>query len=186
MERAIAQLQDHYIVCGIGRMGLTVCQYLHAHHKPFVVIDTDEERLQSRCDENQWMRVVGDATDDRVLARAGIGRARGLATVLPTDADNVYVVLSARILSGKLEIIARASSEAAAVKLERAGANRVVSPYSTGAEKIARFMLNPAIADFLEIADAQGQDFELADGRSRSTAPTRGRNCRKPTCASWE
>ena len=118
---------------------------------------------------------MGDASDDRVLMQAGIARAKALATVLPTDADNVYVALTARLLSSKLEIIARASDEAAALKLERAGANRVVSPYSTGAQKIARFMLNPNIEDFLEIADHKGQDLELADVQISADSPYVGK-----------
>ncbi|HTI49705.1 MAG TPA: potassium channel protein [Planctomycetaceae bacterium] len=175
MQNRIEQLEKHYIVCGMGRMGGTICQHLHARQKPFVVIDSDEEKLRARCSGADWLFVVGDATDDQVLARAGIARARALATVLPTDADNVYVVLSARLLSSTLEIIARASGDSAAVKIERAGANRVVSPYSTGAEKIARFMLNPSIEDFLEIADGHGQDLELADVQITADSPYAGK-----------
>jgi voltage-gated potassium channel len=156
-------------------MGGTICERLHARHKPFVVVDTNEQKPRAACGDRNWQFVVGDATDDRVLLHAGIERARALATVLPTDADNIYVVLSARLLSNKLEIIARASREAAAEKIKRAGANRVVSPYCTGAEKIARFMLNPSIEDFLEIADSRGQDLELADVQVAPDSPYVGR-----------
>lgn len=163
MDNQIQHLRDHYIVCGVGRMGRTICNHLRERGKPFVVVDVDEERLRTRAPEG-CLFVHGDATDDQTLRRAGIERARALATVLPTDADNVYVVLSARILSNRLEIIARAGSDAAALKIQRAGANRVVSPYSAGALKIARFMLNPNIEDFLDIADQRGRgDLELAD-----------------------
>lgn len=162
MRNVLENLNGHYIVCGLGRMGTTICKHLEERNKPFVVIDSDPALGASESDNSNWLRIVGDATADAVLQQAGILRARALATVLPTDADNVYVVLSARLLSSRLEIIARASDEAASTKMKRAGANRVVSPYSTGATKMARFMLNPNIEDFLEIGD-QGGDFELAD-----------------------
>ena len=163
MDKKILQLKDHYIVCGFGRMGWTICDHLSQRGKPFVVIDTDEKLLQTNCTPQQWLYVVGDASDDRILTRAGISRAKALAAVLPSDADNVFVTLTARLLSGKINIITRATEDSASLKLERAGASRVVSPYSTGAQKIARFMLNPNIEDFLEIADNTGKDLELAD-----------------------
>lgn len=164
MERRIADLKDHYIVCGLGRMGETICRHLEQRGRDFVVVESSPERIEEKA-RRRWLRVQGDATDDRVLTEAGIDRARALASVLPTDADNIYVVLSARLLSTRIEIVARASDDAAAAKMERAGANRVVSPYSTGAIKMARFMLNPNIEDFLEITDqrGRGQDMELAD-----------------------
>ena len=162
MRHLIEGLSGHYIVCGLGRMGITICRHLAERGKPFVIIDREAVLFDTDGDP-AWLHIVGDATDDAILHQAGIDRAKALATVLPTDADNVYVVLSARLLSSSLEIIARASDEAAATKMKRAGANRVVSPYSTGAVKMARFMLNPNIEDFLEIGDQQGQELELAD-----------------------
>ncbi|MBM4074834.1 MAG: potassium channel family protein, partial [Planctomycetes bacterium] len=149
MDRAIKQLRGHYIVCGFGRMGSTICRYLHSRHKPFVIIDSNPEVLAAGCHEHHWHYIVGDATDDEVLLSAGIREAKALTTVLPTDADNIYVVLSARLLNDKLQIVARATDEKAIDKLERAGATRVVSPFSSGAVKIARFMLNPSVEDFL-------------------------------------
>jgi voltage-gated potassium channel len=175
MDKEIQKLRDHFIVCGFGRMGWTICEHLRERNKTFVVIDIDENGLRAGCTGRNWKYVVGDASDDHTLMQAGITRAKALATVLPTDADNVYVALTARLLSSKLEIIARASDEEAALKLERAGANRVVSPYSTGAQKIARFMLNPNIEDFLEIADHKGQDLELADVQISSNSPYVGK-----------
>ena len=175
MDKVIQKLDGHFIVCGFGRMGWTVCEHLRERGRPFVVIDTDEKLLRSGCAGNNWLFVVGDASDDSVLVQAGIGRAKALATVLPTDADNVFVTLTARLLAGKLDIIARATEESATLKLERAGANRVVSPYSTGAQKIARFMLNPNIEDFLEIADHKGQDLELADVQISDRSPYVGK-----------
>jgi len=163
MNQAIERLQGHFVVCGYGRMGREICRYLHSRQQPFVVIDCDAGHLEADCRARKWLYLVGDATDDGVLIQAGIHRAKSLATVLPTDADNVYVVLSARLLNEKLQIIARASDEKAVDKLQRAGASRVVSPFTSGAVKMARFMLNPSIEDFLEVTDDQGSQLELAE-----------------------
>ena len=163
MEREIRKLAEHFIICGMGRMGRTICEFLAQRRHPFVVVDRDEELLEGYAREHGWHTLIGDATDDAVLRAAGIDRARGLATVLATDADNVYVVLSARMLSSDVQIVARASDEAAVTKLERAGATRVISPFSSGAVKMARFMLSPSVEDFLEITDQQGAELELAD-----------------------
>jgi voltage-gated potassium channel len=175
MEKAIAKLHDHFIVCGMGRMGRTICHYFAERGRPFVVVDNDEETAVPYCEENNWLHVLGDATDDHTLTRAGIDRAGALTSVLSTDADNVYVVLSARMLNTNLQIVARAGEEKAIQKIERAGATRVVSPFSSGAEKMARFMLNPSIEDFLEIADAHGNELELADVQIDADSPYVGK-----------
>jgi voltage-gated potassium channel len=175
MDKNIDTLRDHFVICGMGRMGSTMCQHLAARRQPFVVIDRDAARLEEAGRLHGWLYVHGDATDDQVLLAAGIERARSVATVLPTDADNVYVVLSVRMLSPKVQIIARASDDAAMKKLERAGATRVVSPFSSGAVKMARFMLNPSIEDFLEVADEHGNDLELADVQIGAGSPYVGK-----------
>jgi voltage-gated potassium channel len=174
-EKEISKLSGHSIVCGQGRMGTTICEYLSARGKPFVVIDCDEERLEEMCTERGWMFRAGDATDDELLKEAGIERAQSLASVLPTDADNVYVVLSARMLASDLQIIARASDQKAVEKLQHAGATRIVSPFSSGAVKMARFMMNPSVEDFLEIADDRGNDLELADIHISEESPYVGK-----------
>ncbi|QDU35903.1 Voltage-gated potassium channel Kch [Maioricimonas rarisocia] len=171
MDRQIKTLEDHFIICGMGRMGMAICEYLAERQRPFVIIDRDLPRLEEIAQEHDWLYLHGDATDDEVLVQAGIERARALATVLATDADNVYVVLSARMLSADAQIIARSSDDAAVQKLERAGASRVISPFSSGAVKMARFMLNPSIEDFLEITDARGSELELADVQIREGSP---------------
>lgn len=171
MDKKIAQLQGHSIICGHGRMGRTICHYLQERGKPFVVVDVDEERIEETCPRFGWHYVVGDATLDETLMRAGIERAETLTTVLETDADNLYVVLSANMLNSKLKIIARASDEKAIVKLERAGAARVVSPFRSGAVKMARFMLNPSVEDFLEIADGHGNELQLVDLQITGESP---------------
>jgi voltage-gated potassium channel len=174
MEQTIAKLTQHFIVCGMGRMGTTICKYLHERKRPFVVIEHDEH-VRHLCEERGWAYILGDATSDETLKRAGLGRARSLASVLSTDADNIYVVLAARMLAPQLQIIARASDEGSIPKFERAGANRVISPFSTGAMKLARFMLHPSIEDFLEIADLRGNDLELADVQITEHSPFAGK-----------
>lgn len=174
MDHSIRKLKDHFVICGFGRMGSTICRYLHSRHKPFVVIDSDE-RIAATCREHGWLYLIGDATDDETLLMAGIMEARALTTVLSTDADNVYVVLSARLLNDKMQIVARASDEKAVDKLERAGATRVVSPFSSGAMKIARFMLNPSVEDFFEVTDDHGSQLELADVLISASSPCVGK-----------
>lgn len=175
MNAAIDRLVNHYIVCGQGRMGLEICRYLSERERPFVVVELEESKLEQHAIAAGWLYVHGDATDDETLTAAGIARARSLATVLPSDAANLYVVLSARMLASGLQIIARASEEKAIEKLARAGATRIVSPFSSGAVKMARFMLNPSIEDFLEIADQSGNELELADFQISPASPYRGK-----------
>lgn len=174
MDKEIAQLKGHSIICGHGRMGQTICEYLEERNKPFVVVDIDEERITEVCSRLGWHYVIGDATLDETLIRAGIERADALTTVLETDADNLYVVLSANMLNNKLKIVARASDEKAIQKLERAGAARVVSPFRSGAVKMARFMLNPSVEDFLEIADNKGNELQLVDLQITVDSPYAG------------
>lgn len=175
MDKAIAKMQNHYIICGLGRMGAIICGQLAERKQSFVVIDSDDEVIRDKCEPAGWNYIEGDATDDAVLKAAGIERAKALAAVLATDADNIYVVLSARMLTQNLQIIARASSEKAVEKMQHAGATRVVSPFTTGAMKMARFMLNPSIEDFLEITDNRGNDLELADIQIMDDSPLVGK-----------
>lgn len=175
MDKNVSKLDGHFIICGLGRMGLTICRYLAQRQRPFVVIDRDDALLREHCDAAGWLYLLGDATDDDVLRRAGIQKARALTTVLSTDADNVYVVLTARMLNSQLQIIARASDDKAVQKMQHAGATRVVSPFSTGAVKMARFMLHPSIEDFLEVTDQTGTDLELADVQISPDSPYVGR-----------
>ncbi|WP_310820629.1 potassium channel family protein [Stratiformator vulcanicus] len=171
MTRAIDELSKHFIVCGCGQMGQTMCTYLESHDREFVVVDVDEERLEEVCADRGWLYVTGDSTDDDVLVTAGIDRAVGLSTVLPTDADNVYVVLSARMLNADLQIVARATGDKAIQKLERAGATRVVSPLASGAMRMARFMVNPSVEEFLEIAEGRDSELRLIELQIDAESP---------------
>jgi voltage-gated potassium channel len=160
-------------------MGLEICRYLSERKQPFVAIESEEDQLEQSALPAGWLYIHGDATDDQVLRAAGIEHARSLATVLPGDAANLYVVLSARMLASGLQIIARAGEEKAVEKLSRAGANRIVSPFTSGAVKMARFMLNPSIEDLLEIVDRGGEELELADVEINQQSPLVGKQLKE-------
>lgn len=151
MERTLADLHDHVIVCGMGRMGRFVCREFSALEMPFVVIDRDPHVFEG-FDLPHGIPLVGDATSDEVLRKAGVHKARVLVTVAASDADNLFVTMSARLLNDKLNIVARAEEDGAEKKLMRAGASRVVSPYMIGGERMTQAVLRPAVIDFLELA----------------------------------
>lgn len=174
MQRTIAKLDGHYIVCGLGRMGRAICEHLQSRQTPFVVIDRDETLLKRASESHGWLFVPGDATADRILVAAGIERATALATALSSDADNLFVVLSAHLLAPKLNIIARASDEGASVKMQRAGATRVISPIQSAGVKMARLMLSPRIEEFLEVADPLGGELELVEIQVHERGPYAG------------
>ncbi len=139
MDQTIKSLQDHFIVCGCGRMGQMVCQHLAEQQIPFVAIDRSDEAIEL-CQHNKWPFVAGDATDDRALLEAGIERANGLAAVLTTDADNLFAVISGRLLNPSLRVIARAVDEKTVAKMKRAGADEVVSLYASGAARMSHLL----------------------------------------------
>jgi voltage-gated potassium channel len=151
MERSLADLRQHMIVCGYGRMGHLVCEHFAAHGLAFVVIDRQPESLAD-FQVPHGLALHGDATSDEVLRRAGVERARGLVAVITSDADNLYITMSARLLNERLFIVARAEDERAEQKLVRAGADRVVSPYAIGGARMAQAVLRPTVVDFLELA----------------------------------
>ncbi|MBF0456502.1 MAG: potassium channel protein [Nitrospirae bacterium] len=153
MEKKIKAMKDHYIICGYGRMGRIICGELRSNRVPFLVIE--KERSEEDM-EHAELFIIGDATRDEVLIEAGIDRASGLISVLASDAQNLFVVLSARGLNPTLKIVARAGEESTESKLIRAGADRVVSPYHIGGLKMAQTILKPAVVDFLEFATKSG------------------------------
>ena len=149
MERRIALLEQHYIVCGYGRIGRRVAGDLALAGRTFVVVDRDPEVTdQARADGHPVVR--GDATEDATLQAAGIGRAAGIVLVLPDDAANVFVALSARDVREDLFIVARTNEQAATRKLVRAGADKVISPLEIGAARIAQTILRPRVEQFME------------------------------------
>ena len=159
MEQQIAHLKDHFIVCGFGRVGQQTCLQLAQEQCAFLVVDNNEERIE-RIQAAGYMYVRGDASDDTVLKRAGIERARALLTAVQSDAGNVYITLSARALNPDLFIVARAATAEAEHKLTIAGANRVISPYILGGRSMAGHALRPAVMDFLDVL-VHSDDLEM-------------------------
>lgn len=155
--REMEKLENHYIVCGAGRVGRRIIRSLQKEKCEFILIERDEKKLADFASDVVHV-VVGDATLEENLLRAGVERAKGLATCLADDAANVYVVLTARGLNGNLHIVARAVEEQAEPKLVRAGASRVVAPTIIGSQSMARALLKPAIADFMDSIVAENLD----------------------------
>jgi voltage-gated potassium channel len=151
MERSLATMKDHVIVCGYGRMGRIVCEELASIDQAFVAIDRDHnliEHFPSRI----GIALEGDSTDDDVLKKAGIERARAVVSALPHDADNLFVTMSAKLLNDKVFVVARAEDPASETKLTRAGANRVVAPYVLGGGRVVQAVLRPTVLDFIDLA----------------------------------
>jgi voltage-gated potassium channel len=155
MESRLDKLSGHFVVCGFGRMGRLVAEEFSSAGLPFVVVDR-EARVLEGFDIPHGIPLVGDATADDVLRRAGVERARALVAAAASDADNVFITMSARLINERLVIVARAESEGAEVKLRRAGASRVVSPYSIGGHRVAQAVLRPNAMDFIELATRTG------------------------------
>jgi len=153
LESRIGKLRDHYIICGYGRIGHLICREFHSRPTPFVIVEQNPNHIE-RLEREGYLFVEGDATDDETLLAAGIEHAKGLITAVTSDTDNVYITLTARGLNPKLFILARAGEEGAEKKLMRAGASKVISPYTIGASRMAQAILRPSVVDFIELATA--------------------------------
>jgi voltage-gated potassium channel len=162
MDREISRLSDHFIICGAGRVGRSAARELARKPLPFVVVDTNEAKLE-RYSAEGWLTLVGDATLAKVLHDAQIERARGLVAATTTDAINIYIILTARSLNPQLKIIARASEEDAEKHLLTAGADSVVSPYSFAGYRIAQTFMRPNVVDFFDTAMNQKRPLEIEE-----------------------
>ena len=154
-RRTIERLSDHYIICGYGRVGRRIAAEFRDEGVPFVVLDFSHDALQAAREANVLF-VEGTGTEDEDLREAGLERATGLVASSDSDADNLYITLSARDARPELLIVARASDEDAAKKLLLAGADRVVQPYSTAGKEMAKLVLRPQVAAFLDIVSTSG------------------------------
>jgi len=171
MEKNVGRLQGHYIICGYGRMGKLIAAELKRNNTPFVVLEKDEA-LVDHLAHDGMLGIAGNATDDSVLEQCGINRAQGLVAVLNSDADNVYVTLSARGMNAELFIVCRAADENSAGKLKRAGANRVILPYNIGGMKIAHAILRPTILEFIDqVSGGRAQDLMLDEVHVDADSP---------------
>ncbi len=174
MEREIGRLTDHYIICGAGRVGRSAARELARQPAPFLIIDQNEAKA-ARYNED-YLILVGDATQEQILHTAHIERARGLVAATTTDATNLYIVLTARELNSRLKIIARASEEDAGKRLIKAGADSVVSPYAFAGQRIAQSFLRPHVVSFLDTATTHlGMDLEIGEIQVGPDSPFAGK-----------
>jgi len=150
LEQKVKRLKNHYVLCGYGRIGSFIAKAFGDENVPFVVIEKDPERIKL-LDDDGFAYVEGDATDDQILISAGVERARCLVAATGSDANNLYITLSARALNPSIYILSRAAEEAAERKLLSAGANRVVSPYLIGAARMLNAVLRPNIVEFVDL-----------------------------------
>lgn len=157
MKKKVLELSDHYLICGFGRIGRVICDLLKEADKPFVVIENSPKVIRELTELN-YLFLDGEASNDDILLQAGIKRAKGLISVVSSDADNVYITLSARGLNNDLYIMARSSgTDGGETKLLRAGANRVISPYYIGACRMAQHILRPTVTDFIDLTIHSGE-----------------------------
>ena len=175
MDREIAKMSGHVIVCGWGRVGHSIASFVQASGHDVVVVDRDPERYE----QVPYPRVLGDVTDDATLLSAGIERARVLVGALNTDADNLYMTLSGRALRPDLFIIARARTDSSEAKLLRAGADRIVNPQRIGGQRMAAFALQPHVAEFLDVVMHDGSlEFRLEEVAVPDGSPLAGSSIR--------
>jgi voltage-gated potassium channel len=169
MDRSIESLREHVIVCGFGRLGRTVVEALEQAGSSVVVIEVDADR-ESQLAASGRLCVAGSALEESVLRAAGIERARSVVIATPSDADNVFIALSARELNARIAIHARAETEAGSRRLRLAGAEQVISVHALAGQRIANAIVRPAVVDFLELSSVGGEapidleEVRLGDG----------------------
>jgi voltage-gated potassium channel len=173
-NRMINHLSDHYVICGYGRIGSIVASEFKRQKTPFIVVDRDPAKV-AEANQRGHLAVEGNASREETLTRLGIESARGLVAAVGTDAENVYAVLTARVMKADLFIIARAEGEESLSKLKKAGADRVISPYRIGAVQIAQTALRPAVVDFVEIATSSDNlELSIEQIRIENRSPLAG------------
>ncbi|MGF1673121.1 MAG: potassium channel family protein, partial [Rivularia sp. (in: cyanobacteria)] len=162
-RRTMESLSKHYIICGFSRTGRQIAQEFEAEGVPFVIVDLGLETVR-KAQEEGYTIYQGDATSDEALVLVGIERAICIVAALPSDAENLYIVLSAKALNPDIRAIARASTEEALQKLQRAGADAVVSPYITGGRRMAAAALRPQVMDFVDgIISGRGRELYMEE-----------------------
>lgn len=184
MQRQIDHLEEHYIICGYGRIGRVLCKRLL--HKPLglVVVEKDPEQIPV-MDADGVLYICGEATEEDILEKAGILRARGLVAALATDTANVFLTLTARQLNPALYILARASDSGVKSKLKAAGADQVESPYEMGAVSMAHRIIRPTVTSFLDLAfersrkDIQMEEIPVSHGSRLVDVPLKDSGIRQ-------
>jgi voltage-gated potassium channel len=157
VNKKVSKLKDHIIICGLGRNGREAALELDRQNQSFVIIEKSEEIIKDFMDHHEGILAIqGDGTHEDVLEEAGIEHASGLISTLSTDAENVYITLTARTMSPRIQIVARASNESTISKLKRAGANEVIVPNMIGGRKMANLLTRPALMEFVEMVSGEG------------------------------
>jgi len=151
MEKNLKSLKDHYIVCGHGRMGSIVRERLEEENLPYVVVDSQEECLSELKQSRKCLYIEGDATQEDILLKAGIKRAKALAALLGKDADNLYLVMTVKLINPSLFVLSKALDEEAERKILQIGANKVVSPYKLSGLRIAQGLIRPTLVEFMDL-----------------------------------
>lgn len=159
----LEKLENHIIICGYGRNGKQAARVLKSHNQRFVVIEQKPDATQSMTEKYPHLVINGDATQDDILIKAGIERARAVVTTLPVDADNLFIVLSARALNKKLNIISRASDDNSDKKLKTAGADHVIMPDMVGGAHMASLVMKPDVVEFIDYVTGVGVDINLEE-----------------------
>ncbi|MEM7452870.1 MAG: NAD-binding protein [Planctomycetota bacterium] len=161
MTKELSRMSDHVIVCGFGRLGQDLASQLSHRNIPFVIVDLCNERI-NEATESGYSAVQGDATHDELLMELRLLEARALVVALPTDAQNVFIALTARNLVPDIQIIAKSEEESSCRKLRQAGADKIVMPHRTGAQQMERMISRPSTADFIELfTEASHLEIEL-------------------------
>jgi voltage-gated potassium channel len=174
MKDRIAKLSGHFILCGYGKVGEEIARVFTEEETSFVVVDNRPESIDW-VEKAGYLYLLGDATSDEVLKEAGIERARGLVAAVDSDAENTYITLSARQLNKDLFIAARANSREVETKLNRAGADRIVSPHRIGGRRMAMLALRPAVVDFIDtVTYGRGREMELENVDIAASSPLVG------------
>lgn len=163
MEKTILAMKNHTVICGYGRHGMEMVEHFQKHNHPFVVIDSDAEKLKEHAleEKDPFLYIIGDATQDKVLEKAGVSSAAHLIAALPDDTENLYIVLSARQLSANINIISRFRNPRAESKLRLAGANKVLMPEQIGGFYMATLINKPGAIDFLSFIAQENKDIGL-------------------------
>lgn len=178
MEKILSKIENHYIICGYGRIGRDVCLNLIKAGKKVVVVDK-QALFKDELDKHQVPVVIGDASYEEILIRAGIGKANGLVSAVTSEAENVFITMTARDLRHDLFIIARFEEPATQKKLMRAGANKVINPYQIGSDKISHIILKPTISKILDFAQKRGQfELDIEELEVRNDNPLVGKSLR--------
>jgi voltage-gated potassium channel len=171
MQEKISKLKNHFILCGYGRVGREVAYVFEQEETPFIVIDINDEAV-SNANNDGYLYLQGNASSDEIIKEAGIDRAKGLIATMGSDADNIYVTLSAREMRPDIFIIARAFAEESESKLKRAGANRTILPQRLGGRRMAMLAIRPLVVDFIESAvQSRGREFVLENIKVGPSSP---------------